>query len=308
MPQLTSTLLTPIHTNQLNPTYMMLPENLSLGSMRRDEVDILAGWAADEGWNPGKADITIAWDVDREAFIALRRGSDLVGSGTIFSYGGLFGFMGLFIVRRDLRGDGFGRQLWRYLLERLQARLAPGASIGMDGGFAMVPFYERSGFVFAHKDLRFEGIARGTIDAEVQQLDLSTFDIVDRFDRAHVPAPRTSFLQRWMFQAGAYAVGLFEKDELAGYGIARPARTGYKIGPLFAARPDIAERLVMSLMAQIAGEQVQLDVPEPNQAGIRLALRLGFREVFGCARMYHGAVPNSPIGSIFGVTSFEFGQ
>src|SRR5262245_57024394 len=48
-------------------------------------------------------------------------------------------------------GDGFGRQLWRYLLERLQARLAPGASIGMDGVFAMAPFYERSGFVFAHK-------------------------------------------------------------------------------------------------------------------------------------------------------------
>ena len=264
----------------------MTPANLSLGSMRRDEVDILAGWAADEGWNPGKADITIAWDIDREAFIALRKGSELVGSGTIFSYGVLFGFMGLFIVRRDLRGDGLGRQLWRYLLERLQDRLAPGASIGMDGVFAMVSSYERSGFVFAHKDLRFEGIAKGTIDSEVQQLDLSTFAIVDRFDRAHVPAPRTSFLQRWMFQAGAYAVGLFEKDELVGYGIARPARTGYKIGPLFAARADIAERLVMNLMAQIAGEQVQLDVPEPNQAGIGLALKLGLREVFGCARIY----------------------
>jgi GNAT superfamily N-acetyltransferase len=285
----------------------MLPANLSLGPMRRDEADILAHWAADEGWNPGKADIAIAWDTDRDAFTALRKGDDLVGGGTLISYNELFGFMGLFIIRRDLRGAGLGRQLWTYRLKRLQARLAPGASIGMDGVFEMVPFYERGGFGFAHKDIRFQGIAHGTLDAEVQRLDPSTFAIVERFDRSYFPAPRTSFLQRWMLQAGAHAMGLFEKGELAGYGVARPARMGYKIGPLFAWRPDVAERLATSLMAHIAGEQVQLDVPEPNEAGIRLASGLGLKEVFGCARMYYGAPPNLPIERIFGVTSFEFG-
>jgi len=284
-----------------------LPANLSFGPMRRDEADILADWAADESWNPGKADIAIAWDTDHDAFIALRKGDDLVGGGTIFSYDKLFGFMGLFIIRRDLRGGGLGRQLWTHRLKRLRARLAPGASIGMDGVFAMMPFYERGGFGFAYRDIRFQGIAQGTQDADVQRLDPSTFSIVDWFDRSHFPAPRTSFLQRWMFQAGACAVGLFEKDELIGYGVARPARLGYKIGPLFASRPDVAERLAASLMVHIAGEQVQLDVPEPNEAGIRLASGLGLKEVFGCARMYCGGSPNLPIERIFGVTSFEFG-
>lgn len=285
----------------------MLPANLSIGPMRRDEADILAGWAADEGWNPGKADITIAWDSDRDAFVALRNGDDLAGGGTIFSYDELFGFMGLFIIRRDLRGEGLGRQLWTYRLKRLQARLAPGAYIGMDGVFAMVPFYERGGFKFAYKDVRFQGVAQGTPDAEVQRLDPSIFAIVDRFDRSHFPAPRTSFLQRWIFQPGACALGMFEKGELAGYGVARPARMGYKIGPLFASRPDVAQRLVTSLMAHFAGEQVQLDVPGSNEAGIRLASGLGLKEVFGCARMYYGGTPNLPIERIFGVTSFEFG-
>jgi len=285
----------------------MLPGNLSIGPMRRDEVDILASWAADEGWNPGDADLNIAWDTDPEAFIALRKGSELAGGGTIFSYSGLFGFMGLFIVRRQMRGAGLGGQLWRHRLKRLQDRLLPGASIGMDGVFAMVPFYERGGFVLAHKDLRFEGIAHGTIDPEVQQVDQSTFEIIDRFDRAHVAAPRTSFLRRWMFQPGGHAVGLFENNQPAGYAIARPARCGYKIGPVFATHADVAERLIGSLMAQIPGQQVQLDVPEPNEAGTRLAAKFGLKEVFGCARMYLGAAPNLPIGRIFGVTSFEFG-
>jgi GNAT superfamily N-acetyltransferase len=279
--------------------------------MRREEVAILAGWAADEGWNPGKADLDIAWDTDPEAFIALRKGSEILGGGTIFSYAGRFGFMGLFIIRRDLRGDGLGGQLWRYRLKRLQDRLSPKAAIGMDGVFAMVPFYERGGFVLAHKDLRFEGIAprtaQGSADPEVRTLSEASFEMIDRFDRAHVPAARTSFLRRWMFQPGAHAVGLFENDRPVGYAIARPARVGYKIGPVFAAREDIAERLIDSLMARIAGEQVQLDVPEPNEAGTRLAVKFDLKEVFGCARMYCGPAPDLPVGRIFGVTSFEFG-
>jgi hypothetical protein len=177
----------------------------------------------------------------------------------------------------------------------------------MDGVFAMVPFYERGGFVLAHKDLRFEGIAHGSADPKVRKLNEATFATIDRYDRAHVPTARTSFLRRWMFQPGADAVGLFENDHLVGYGVARPARVGFKIGPVFAAHQDIAERVVGSLMAQISGERVQLDVPEPNEAGTRLAVKFGLRDVFGCARMYHGPAPDLPIGRIFGVTSFEFG-
>jgi GNAT superfamily N-acetyltransferase len=285
----------------------MLPADLSLNPMRRDEADILESWAADEGWNPGKADIGIAWDTDPGAFIALRKGAELVGGGTIISYGGLFGVMGLFIMRRDMRGLGLGEHLWKYRLQRLRERLALGAPIGMDGVFAMVPFYERGGFAFAYNDTRYQGIADGTRDPEVRQLDSSMFALVENFDSAHVPAPRTSFLRRWMFQRGAHAVGLIENDRIAGYGVARPACTGYKLGPVFAKRADIAERLILSLMALVRGQQVQLDVPEPNQAGTRLAERFGLKPVFGCARMYHGPAPKLPVENIFGVTSFEFG-
>jgi hypothetical protein len=281
--------------------------DLSITPMHRKEADILAGWAADEGWNPGKADIGIAWDTDPEGFIALRKGPDLIGGGTIISYDGRFGFMGLFIVRRDQRGHGLGAQLWHYRLNRLQGRLAPGAAIGMDGVLAMKPFYERGGFVFAHDDVRYQGIANGTTDPAVRPIDPSMFASVETFDRSHVPAPRAPFLRRWIFQPGAHALALHENGQIAGYGVARPALTGYKLGPVFAKRADIAERLISSLMACIPGEQVQLDVPEPNQSGTRLAEKFGLKNVFGCARLYHGHTPDLPIANIFGVTSFEFG-
>ena len=74
-----------------------------------------------------------------------------------------------------------------------------------------------------------------------------------------------------------------------------------------AARPDAAERIIGSLMSRFPGQQMQLDVPEPNEAGTRLAMKFGLKEVFGCARMYHGPAPDLPVERIFGVTSFEFG-
>jgi GNAT superfamily N-acetyltransferase len=286
---------------------MTLSADLALGQMRRDEADILVGWAADEGWNPGKADIDIAWQTEPEAFIALRKGDELAGGGTIFTYSNAYGFMGLFIMRRDLRGKGLGEQLWNYRLNRLRNRLAPDAPIGMDGVFAMVPFYERCGFVFAYNDVRYEGIASGTMDPAVRRLDPVDFETVDRFDRAYVPAPRSAFLRRWLFQPGAHAVGLFENNRLTGYGVARPARTGFKIGPVFAERADIAERVIAGLLSHVPGEQVQLDVPEPNTAGARLAEQFGLKQVFGCAHLYSGPNPNLPVENIFGVTSFEFG-
>ncbi|WP_197538536.1 hypothetical protein [Magnetospirillum gryphiswaldense] len=102
-------------------------------------------------------------------------------------------------------------------------------------------------------------------------------------------------------------LGLRGEHGLSGYGVARPCRSGFKLGPVFADNPDVAERLIGSLLAAIPGENVALDVPEPNGAGLELAAKFGLRESFGCARMYHGPAPALPLDGIFGVTSFEFG-
>ena len=138
---------------------MTLPPNLSIGPMTRAEVDTLGDWAAAEGWNPGLSDLAIAWDTDPDAFVALRDGGTLAGGGSIFSYGGAFGFMGLFIMRADLRRQGLGAVLWRWRRDRLIARLKPGATIAMDGVFDMAPFYERGGFKSAFRDIRYQGLA-----------------------------------------------------------------------------------------------------------------------------------------------------
>lgn len=122
---------------------MTLPSGLEITPMGEDDLARLHTWAAEEGWNPGLSDIRIAWTIDPEAFVALRRRGEMIGGGSIFSYEGKYGFMGLFIMRPDVRKQGLGSLLWTWRRDRLLARLDGGASIGMDGVFEMAPFYER---------------------------------------------------------------------------------------------------------------------------------------------------------------------
>lgn len=289
------------------PARPALPADCSIGPMRADEVPTLTAWAAAEGWNPGLGDVDVAWAFDPGAFIALRRGDELIGGGTVLSYDGAYGFMGLFIVRADERHRGLGDLLWHHRRDLLRRRLQPGAAIGMDGVFDLVPYYERGGFRLAYRDLRFDGIARGAPDPGVVDGARLEPARVEAFDRRHCVAPRPAFLRGWLAAPGVRSAGLLRDDELVAFAALRPCLVGHRFGPVHAATVDDAARVMGHLMAAVDGEPVQLDVPEPNEAALALASGWSMTESFGCARLYLGPMPQLPVGRIFGVTSFEFG-
>lgn len=286
----------------------MLPDNFSFGVMQDHEAFTLNEWAITEGWNPGLSDQKIAREFDPAAFIALRKNNELIGGGSIISYNGLYGFMGLFIMRSDYRGQGLGAKLWAYRRDQLIKRLQPTAAIGMDGVFNMAPFYAKGGFKFAHRDLRYEGIAtHANKSSDVTALCDINFEIIDAYDQKHFPVPRSAFIKSWINQDGVFGYAVITQEQLIGYGVARPCHRGYKIGPLFADSAEIAETILSNILADIKGEFVQIDIPEPNQAGINLATQYGLAESFGCARMYLGHLNPMPLQNIYSVTSYEFG-
>jgi ribosomal protein S18 acetylase RimI-like enzyme len=286
----------------------MSDSKMLIRPMRRKELDLLVDWAAQEGWNPGLRDADVFWATDQNAFIAAEFNGRLIGGGSIAAYGKHYGFMGFFIIHPDFRGRGLGNTLWHERLRRLRSRLEPGATIGMDGVFDMQDYYARGGFKLSHRDMRFEGLTQpGSRAPGIVPLSEVSFETVDAYDRVHFPAPRTAFLKRWITTAGMYCKGAVDGDKLTGYGVVRACRKGFKIGPLFADTPGIAQNLLDSLCARVPGETVFLDVPENNPAALKLAKKAGMKEVFGCAKMYFGPTPRLPDEEIFGVTTFEFG-
>ncbi len=283
-------------------------DRLQIRSMTRDELDLLVEWAAKEGWNPGVHDAEHFWQADPRGFIAAEIEGELVGGGSIVSYGHHYGFMGLFIVRSDLRGQGFGDRLWHDRKRRLLERLKEPSLIGMDGVFTMQDYYARGGFSFYTRDLRFEGRgADSTGSSQVVDLEQFAFSEVDAYDQRHFPAPRAAFLDRWIKAPGGAAVGVRRDGRLAGFAVLRPCLVGYKIGPLFADDAELAELLFCELSRKVAGEAIFLDAPENNPFALALAAAHDMKEVFGCARMYLGQAPRLADHEVFGVTTFELG-
>lgn len=283
-----------------------MSQDLLIRPMTRGELDEMVALAAVEGWNPGLADAEIFWNTDPEGYLAAELAGEMIGGGSIVSYG-TFGFMGFFIVKPRFRGKGLGTTLWFARKERLLARLEPPGAIGMDGVFDMQPWYARGGFELACRDLRYQGVGRPAPDGPTVPLSEVPFEELLRYDTAHFPAPRQRFLEQWIAQPGGLALGVLTGERLSGYGVARACREGYKIGPLFADTPEIAGALFDRLAAVGEGQPVYLDVPEINTAAVALAEARGMSVVFGCARMYHGPAPELPTDEIYGVTTFELG-
>lgn len=283
----------------------------TIRGMTHSELRTLVDWAGREGWNPGRNDADLFWDLDPDGFLALEVDGRLAGGGAIIRYDERFGFMGLFLVDPAHRGRKLGTELWYARRDRLLARMQPDAAIGLDAVDAMIPFYERGGFQAHYRHRRFEVPAAAgkapPADANVVELSRVPWPQVTELDRRGFPADRSRFLQAWVRQPGATSLGLVEGDRLRGYGTLRPCRTGWKVGPLLAEDRDSAERLLRRFR-QIAGEDpLTVDLPDNNPAAVSLARDLGMREVFGCVRMYYGPAPRIHDSQVFGVATLEVG-
>jgi GNAT superfamily N-acetyltransferase len=277
--------------------------------MTRDEATTLVSWAEREGWNPGRNDAALFWELDPDGFLALEEQGQMVGGGAIIRHHALFGFMGLFIVQPAARGRRLGERLWHARRDRLLARLAAGATIGLDGVDAMTAFYERGGFrpFTRHRRFRWQGTApphdaRGLCDARTIALAQ-----LAEVDRRCFPGDRRAFLAAWIAQPGAHALAWRTEDRVRGFGVMRPCGAGWKIGPLFAEDAGAADALWSGLCARAGGGPTFLDVPDNNPDALALCAARGMTEVFGCVRMYLGPPPAVEHRQIFGVTTLEVG-
>ena len=272
--------------------------------MTRSDLDLMVAWAAREGWNPGLADADCFHAADPEGFLVGRLGHEPAACISVVTYGAAFAFLGFYMVKPELRGRGYGLSLWQAGMARLGSR-----TVGLDGVIAQQENYKRSGFVLAHRNIRFGGVpdCEPPRDAGIVPIDASLVDAVIAYDRAFFPAARDTFLRCWLRPSQRKGMALIENGTVRGYGVVRACHDGFKIGPLFADTDEGADLLFRALAASAKGERVFLDCPEPNRSATDLAARHGLSPVFETARMYRGGAPDLPLPRIYGITTFELG-
>ncbi|MDA9530599.1 GNAT family N-acetyltransferase [Bradyrhizobium sp. CCBAU 25338] len=277
---------------------------LQIRNLRPDEIALAVDWAAAEGWNPGLADAACFAIPDAQGFFVGEIDGEPVATISCVNYDDRFAFLGFYVVRERFRGAGHGLRIWNAAIAHAGARV-----IGLDGVVAQQDNYKRSGFQLAYANIRYGGVvaAPPRPPAEVVTLDKIPFAIVEADDATVFPAARNAFLRAWINTSGHMGCALRRDGRLAAWGVIRPCRTGYKIGPLIADDRAAADAVVQALFGSAGGGEVFLDVPATNREAIALAEALGLKPVFETARMYTGPLAPLRLDRVFGVTSFELG-
>ena len=179
--------------------------DLRIRSMRPDEISIAVDWAAAEGWNPGLADAACFSTVDPDGFLVGELDGAPAATICCVNYGATFAFLGLYIVRKDVRGCGHGLKIWNAALAHAGPRV-----IGLDGVVAQQQNYKKSGFKFAYANVRYGGTVV-TADAQrgrVVALAEVPFALVAADNATVFPAPRAAFLRAWIGSRGHVARAL----------------------------------------------------------------------------------------------------
>jgi GNAT superfamily N-acetyltransferase len=274
-------------------------------TMSRNELDFAIELAANEGWNPGLYDADCFYHTDPQGFFIGLLDGQPIGCISAVSYGGVFGFLGLYIVLPEYRGRGYGIQLWNQAIERLKDH-----NIGLDGVVEQQANYQKSGFKLAHRNMRYEGIGSGSRCDFPQIIPLQNipFEVLCAYDRDFFPTDRQTFLQGWIAMPESRSVAYMDNSQIQGYGLLRKCCRGYKIGPLFADTPEIAEAIFSHLAGEVkAGEPIALDISEVNVLATDLVRRHQMKKVFETARMYTTEMPSIATDRLFGITTFELG-
>jgi hypothetical protein len=282
----------------------MTPGEYSIRPATRAELDQIIGWAAAEGWNPGLADADAFWAADPEGFLIGLLGDEPVSTIAVVRYDDSFGFLGLYIVRPEHRGKGYGLAIWQAGMARLE-----GCNVGLNGVLAQEANYGRSGFTLAYPNTRYGGqvSAPAPDDLRLVPAHRVPFAQLTRYDRGCFPASREPFLRAWLDPDKQMGRAFVEGGRLLGYGVTRPGREGFKIGPLFADRADVAEALFRSLAVEAQGSVICIDVPAVNRAAVAMVERHGLQPVFETARMYTRGDPGPPLTRVYGTTTLELG-
>jgi GNAT superfamily N-acetyltransferase len=273
--------------------------------MSRADLDVALGWARDEGWNPGLDDADPFYAQDPTGFLMGWLDGEPIACISVVKYGDSFAFLGLYIVSPKWRGRGYGKAIWDAGIASAGSR-----TIGLDGVVAQQGNYRKSGFVLAHRSARWGGVMsdRGSPDLRVRTITLQDLPAIDAFDGKCFPAPRASFLSKWLTESALRQSMCYAANgRIQGYGTIRRAVEGFKVGPLFAETPEVAESLLYALAVSATHSPVFIDIPEPSEGAAEIARRAGLTPSFETARMYRGTPPAGLTTQTFGVTSLELG-
>lgn len=271
------------------------------------ELEMVVGWAAEEGWNPGLDDAAPFHAADPDGFLLKLVDGEPASAISVVNHSDEFAFLGLFICRPKFRGQGHGIDIWRAGLAH-----AKGRCVGLDGVQNQQGNYARSGFEWAGETVRFGGpapkIPPETAHAGARAVEASDIERLIAADRRATGVRREAFLNAWFSPTGSRRAVLLPGDgPRPAYGVVRLCGEGAKIGQLSANTGAEFETLLSALGAAVGADRLYIDIAHDADEMAALLTGWGFTPVFGTARMYLGGRPETDEPAFWAGATLELG-
>ena len=296
----------------MNPLFQIRP----ISSI---DIPIITEWARTEGFAPGVGDVNIYRNTDKQGIWIGCLDDIPIGCIAGVRYNPNYGFIGLFIVRREYRGKGYGLELWKHALEYLKNT----PLIGLEAATSRIEDYQNWGFRISSITTRWQcnfsgecGTKKIYEDEHFENLRILDgksvkSNNVQLYDANREPSPRPHFLSDWLDHIeGNVSVLVDDNQNCHGFGRIRPCllseKNGWRIGPLLADTPPLAEIILSDLLTSHSG-QILLDAPGSNPYVTYLLKGFGFKEISHTYRMYRGNKPKVSMNQVYGLACLELG-
>lgn len=252
------------------------------------EVEKVIEFAKNEGWNPGLFDANAYYSLDPEGFLALWFKKEMIGvistvcyfnSGTPY-----FAYIGLFIIKKIYRNQGYGTLLWTKAIEKLIGRIGnkiiylyavPGQELR----------YKKMGFISSSCNTRLTLAVKSRYETYpfIINHKKGLFKKMVAYDKLMWGASRGSFFKEALKNTGSKAAVVISrrKGEVKGYGMIRRCIVGFRIGPVFAKNFKVLKVVLNYLISTIPlGSTAILDTPRQKDAPIitNMMTYFGFQE------------------------------
>ncbi|XP_045173635.2 uncharacterized protein LOC123535148 [Mercenaria mercenaria] len=232
-----------------------MDSKLNIRSYRNEDMKVLLEMTSEEGWSFSEIDCRVSLKVDPEGLLVAEDETGMpIGFIRLFSMTSNMTYVNVFVVRKDLHGNGIGKKLWEAML-----KVTKDNTLVLDGVSQMKGWYEKRGFSFeAHSARSFHG----TFSFQESVTLRNSYNIVPlsddiwsaliAYDKQIYPYSREHVLRAWFCGADRYTAVAFLDKSVVGYAnIHWKSKKECNIRVLNADNDVIADTLLLNLLQHI---------------------------------------------------------
>ncbi|KXJ10878.1 Uncharacterized protein F36G3.2 [Exaiptasia diaphana] len=212
-------------------------------------------------WKPGLEDLECYLSLDDPGVYVAKLDGVPIGSVCFYKYSSTYYSFGIFIVKKEYQGKGYGMKLFNTAMSEVDwSQIVSAYSVP-----EMVNKYARYGFEFRwmckgydvniSKALEILTAMTFNPDLSVKNINEVDQEVLLRYDTAVFGYQRNNFILKWLHAKGRHAkVVVTDEGAIVGYVAARVLyvnEEGYRVGPLFADSTEVAQVLLKALFEDI---------------------------------------------------------